>query len=334
MGNLILTSTEDMSYQDWLQHRKTGIGASESGAILGLSSYISSIEMFYEKINPVAIPKVENIYMFMGKELESFVAKMWEYWEGSEESMIENFRAGKKVRECVELKSYIVNTDYPRLFASLDRVIVSTSPRRPILEIKTISGYESKKWEGGVPPSYIIQVQQQMMVYGSLEAEIALFSDGRRMEVLPFEFNPGIAETIAIKTNDFWQRVLQGREIYLEIQKAEQDFNLRKIESLTADLQALEPSPDGSEAYQDFLKEKYKIAKPGEISGNQAHFEAAVRNKDFKARIKELEEYARKEQNFLCRELADMQVMTFGDNGVVSWKTDVKGNRRFHNGIK
>jgi putative phage-type endonuclease len=334
MGELILTPTDEMSYQEWLQYRKSGIGASEVGSILGLSSYTSSIEIFYEKINPIAVPKVENIYMFMGKELESFVAKMWEYWEGSEESMIENFRANKKVRECHELKAYVVNSDYPHLFVSLDRVIVSTSERRPILEIKTISGYESNKWEGGVPPSYIMQIQQQMGVYKSLEAEKALFKDGRRLEVLPFEFNPGIFETIVTRTTEFWNNVLLGREIYAAIQEAELSFNLRRVEWLTAELQQLEPSPDGSEAYQDYLKERYKIAKPGEISGTQEHFEAAVREKDFKSRIKELTEYQRKEQNFLCRELADMQVMTFGENGIVSWKTDVNGKRRFHNGIK
>lgn len=334
MGELIFTPTENMTYQEWLQYRKSGIGASEVGAILGLSSYTSSIEVWYDKINPVATPKAENIYMFMGKELESFVAKMWEYWEGSEESMIENFRAGKKVRQCEEVKAYIVNTDYPQLFVSLDRKIVSTSPRRPILEIKTISGYESNKWEGGVPPSYIMQVQQQMLVYMSQEAEKALFKDGRRLEVLPFEFNSGIGQTIDERTRDFWQTVVTGREIFNEIKIAEQEYNLRRVEKLTAELQALEPSPDGSEAYQEFLKEKYKIAKPGEISGTPAHFEAAIKHKDFKRRIKELEEYARKEENFLCRELGDMQSMTFGDNGVVSWKATSKGYRRFYNGIK
>lgn len=323
-----------MSYQEWLQHRKSGIGASEGGAVLGLSSYTSSIELFYEKINPIAVPKVENIYMFMGKELEGFVAKMWEYWEGSEESMIENFRAGKKVRECRELKAYVVNADYPHLFVSLDRVIVSTSDRRPILEIKTISGYESNKWEGGVPPAYIIQIQQQMLVYGAKEAELAIFKDGRRFEVLPFEINDGVCETILLRTDAFWKSVLTGREIFLSIKEAEQAYNLKKVETLWADLQALEPSPDGSEAYQDFLKEKYKIAKPGEISGSPAHFEAAVKHKEFKSRIKELEEYARKEQNFLCREMGDMQVLTFGDNGTVSWKVASNGIRTFRNGIK
>ena len=121
MSNLIYTSTAEMTPEQWLGFRKCGIGASEVGALMGLSQYKSNIELFYDKIGQGLGFNVENIAMFMGTELEDFIAKMWQYWGGSEASLIDNFRKGTKVRKMQKVNAYIQNPKFPWLFVSLDR---------------------------------------------------------------------------------------------------------------------------------------------------------------------------------------------------------------------
>jgi putative phage-type endonuclease len=331
MGKITFVATKDWPEDKWLKYRKNGVGASEIGIVLGLSSYQSSIGLFYEKISMEVAPKVENIFMFMGKQQEDFIATLWQYWDGSEESMILNYYAGKIIRQCKEEKGYIRNSDYPQLFVSLDRIIMYA---REVLECKTISGYESNKWVSGIPPSHLVQVQGQLMVTTGDAGEIAILKDGRRFEVFRFERNDAVCATIHDRTADFWKRVLRGREIAGLILDANQKFNLRIVEELTEELHSLEPPPDGSDAYQEYLKDRFKIDNGLELIGSGEMFESAVKHRDYGDRIKELQEYQRKEQNYLCREMGDKNTITFGDNGTVTWKADSKGTRRFHNGIK
>ena len=63
--DLIHTSTQDMTPEQWLGFRKRGIGASEVGAIMGLSQYKSNVELFYDKIGQGLGFNVENIAMFI-----------------------------------------------------------------------------------------------------------------------------------------------------------------------------------------------------------------------------------------------------------------------------
>lgn len=42
---VILASTEHMSYEDWLEHRKLGIGGSDASVVCGVSKYKSPVEL-------------------------------------------------------------------------------------------------------------------------------------------------------------------------------------------------------------------------------------------------------------------------------------------------
>jgi putative phage-type endonuclease len=331
MGKIKLVNTEGWTNDQWLKYRHRGIGASEVGAVMGLSSYKSSIQLFYEKISPNIPVQIENIFMFMGKEQEAFIADKWQYWEGSEESLIANFRAKKIIRICKEVKGYLHNSDFPQLFVSLDRRIAGV---REVLEIKTISGHESDKWIGGIPPQYLVQLQTQLMVADGKSGELCLLKDGRRFDVVRFELIPGVCEAINEVTRDFWIKVLKARKISEQIIIEEARFNLRTVGDLTAELHSLEPPPDGTEAYQDYLKDKFKIDNGLTMSGSPEALAAAIRHRDAADRVKEVNGMKRKEQNYLCRIMGDKTKIDFAEAGYVSWKADENGNRRFHNAIK
>lgn len=325
-----------MSSADWLEYRKQGIGASEAGVIMGLSPYKSSLELFYDKIGEGLGYNVENIAMFLGKEQEQFIATLWEYWEKDKETMMENYRQDRKVRRCKRVNAYAHNPAFPWLFASLDREINRFGGRgNGTLELKTIGGYESDKWESGLPPVYVIQVQTQMLVCEMDYGEIAILRDNRDFSVLPFEFNESIAEGILAHTERFWKRVERGRVIMTQTFEAKRSFNMRAVEELSAQLQEVEPEPDGSEAFNNFLKEKYRIAIPGERLGTLEELQDAQMHKETANRIKELTEVKQLHENRLKNVLRDgADRLDFGANGFVSWKTSSAGHRVFLNKTK
>jgi putative phage-type endonuclease len=333
--NLQFIDTRSMTRDQWLMYRKTGVGASEVGTIMGLNVYKSSIELFYEKLAEGPGYTVENIHMFMGTEQESMVANFWQYWGGSEESMMLNYRAGNIVRKCRRLNAYVRNPKFPWLFVSLDRVINKTDDMpEGALECKTIMGWEANKWEAGIPPGHVVQVQTQVKVCEFSHGELATLKDGRRFEVTPFEFNKNITESIVDHTHDFWQRVERAREVLTQRYNAQRTFNLKAVEELTQELETLEPAPDGSEAYVDFLNAKYKKSVAGERSGTITELKAAQEHLKLAAEIKELEEKRRLRESKLKLSLGEMDRLTFGKNGFVSWKSDVNGVRRFVNKVK
>jgi len=335
-SELILKSTADMSPEDWLRYRKRGIGASEVGAIMGLSPYKSSIELFYDKIGEEIGYSIENMAMFMGKEQEPFIASMWQYWEGSQESMIANYRAKKLVRKCQRVNAYVHNPKYPWLFVSLDRKINKHGTRgEGTLELKTIGGWEADKWESGIPPSHITQVQTQILVCEFEYGELATLRDNRYFDVIPFEKHASICESVIGQTKEFWDRVEKARVILTRQFEAKRNFNQAAVDDLTAQLHELEPAPDGSDAFNDFLKKKYQIALPGERPGTLEQLETARAHKDLGEKIKELESQKQLHSNVLKNDIRDgCERLDFGANGYVSWKANTNGVRMFLNKVK
>lgn len=349
MSDLIYYNTSNMTHDDWLRFRKRGIGASEAGVVLGLSPYKSAVELYYDKIGEGLNIKPDNIAMFMGREQEDFIAKMWEYWSGSEESMIENFKNGKRVRKMRRVKAYIINKNYPHLFASLDRIInknqlleeelsdeeiVRVKAGNGTLELKTISGWESEKWEGGVPPVYVIQKHTQLLVTGWKWGELAVLKDGRFFDVLPFDKSPKIEKIIIDQTTLFWGKVERSRQLLTARFEAEKSFNVKKVRELSAELQRLEPDADGSRGLETFLKEKYRNADPkSERTGTDEELKWAEEHWQGKRKIKEISEGILLQENRLKNSMGTVERLTFGERGSIYWKNAIDGSRRFLNQV-
>lgn len=336
-SHLIVSSTKDMSEADWLRFRKRGIGASETGKIMGLSEYGSSVEVFYGKIGEGLDYSIENIAMFMGKYDEDKVADLWTYWEGTEESMIRNYRMKKRARTMRRINAYVQNPKWPWLFVSLDRIMnASTSERgeEGTLELKTINGWNADKWVAGIPPEYIIQLQTQMGVCEMTHGELAILKDGRNLEVFPFEFMPHIFENIVETTHEFWQRVEKARSILTQRYEAEKSFNMRAVEDLTAQLHEIEPEPDASRGFEQFLKDKYTIGRAGEREGTILELEAAREHKQLKEQIKTIEAGIREKENYLKNQMKEIESLTFGADGRLNWRNNKLGIRVFDNRVK
>ena len=83
-----LISTSNLSKEDWLRYRKSGITGTDAGAILGLNPYRSAFQVYHDKISDT-IENIDNEAMRQGRDLEDYVAQrfaayrhVWEYSDG------------------------------------------------------------------------------------------------------------------------------------------------------------------------------------------------------------------------------------------------------------
>jgi len=332
--SLILHSTKGMNKIDWLSYRGRGVGASDVGTVLGLNQYKSSIELWYEKVGQQVNFSLENIAMFMGHYHEDAVADLWQFWDGTQDGMIRNYRDGKIVRKCQRVTAYVNNPKYPWLFVSLDRKInKGDKGKEGALEIKTIAGYEADKWESGIPPSHIVQVQTQMMVCMFDFGEIAAMRDGRQFDVYPFEARLEMHQIITERTLEFWEKVKRGRVLMMQKYEAVKSYNMKKANDLQAEIETMEPPPDGTEAYESFLKAKYKkpMAEIGLVPGTESLYIQAQKHQKLKVTAKEIEAEIREYENVFKRTIGNGRKIDFGTRGHITWDGDP---RRFYNKIK
>lgn len=327
-----------MSREEWLAYRHTGIGASEVGCVLGLDDYTSSLELYYYKIGEVPKFDTESMASFMGKIDEPKNAKMWTYWDPEnpdEATMIKNFNAGRIMRRCQRVNAYVRNPAYPWLFVSLDRKINKYDARgEGTLELKNISGYEADKWEAGLPPKYITQVNTQMLVCEFLWGEMSILQDNRKYFVYPFELSDNIKQHVITRTQDFWQRVEKGRKLVNEKYHAMTQFNQRRVDECQHEIDSLAPEPDGTLAYANFLSERFQKPNKLERVGNESELQMGLQLADVSTRIKELQETKYFYENSLKRSMADVQVLDFKQDGKIYWSITEGGRRMFRNKLK
>lgn len=333
-SKLLFTSTVGMDRDTWLQFRTRGLGASEVGSVLGLDDYTSSLELFYRKIGEVPTFDVESMAAFMGREQEDLIAQMWQYWDGDQESMIANYRADKVVRRCQRVNAYIQHPEFPWLYVSLDRKMLKHAGRgEGTLELKTITAWEADKWEAGIPPKWLTQVNTQMLVPEFDHGEMAVLQDARKLHVLPFERSDTIVQHIVVRTKEFWDRVVEARKLVNEKYHPSNQWNQRRLDELTAAIDALAPEPDGTLAYSNYLAERHQRPEYAERSGNLEELEHAQQHRALALQIDNLEEQKRQHENALKVAMSDHQLLTFGLHGKVYWSLSDRG-RTFRNKVK
>lgn len=183
-----------MLTREQLQERKTGVGASESGAVLGVDRFASPYSIYVDKVDEEIVERTSNP-MIAGQWLEAAVAD----WAAD--------RYGWRLHRS---NRTLRHKDFPWLLASVDRFrVTETGKRLGIVEIKTTRDF-GDIWgpEGSdeVPDSYRIQVQQQMLVTGLREAHlVALSMLSRELRCFSIPHSDELAQAIVDGVGHFWQ---------------------------------------------------------------------------------------------------------------------------------
>ncbi len=184
--------TKDMSHDEWLQNRRSGIGGSDAGAIMGVNPYMSALDLYNDKLG-ITPPKdlSDNQAVHFGNVLEDVVAQ--EYTR----------RTGIKVRR---RNAQFAHAKYPWMLANIDRDVVGEPM---LLECKTAGAY-FKKDEWGpsgtdqVPMHYYIQCAHYMCVMGYERADLAVLIGGRDFRIYHIEKDKELEEMLIEKEANFW----------------------------------------------------------------------------------------------------------------------------------
>lgn len=302
---------------EWLELRRNlGIGGSEIAAILGHDPYTSSAKVFYQKLGLVP-PDIENHAMFMGKEREADIADRWKYYDPKvgQDSLRMNKKAGRILRRNRSVRYLMQSRRYPWLFASVDRIFNQEPYGKSILEIKTIRGWEANKWETGIPTKYIFQIQHYLAVTGYKYAELFIETDGRDYDLVPIEPSTRIIAEIIDAGREFQKLVDEGRR--------------RLADGATEDdIQDLVPAPDGSPAYSEFIKERYRESQPDTIIPATEDDLKLIRDYTvFKEMAEDAAQQFERVKQLLQGRMLRADKLDCGKYGRIDWKTNARGAR-------
>ena len=192
-----LASTTQLSREEWLQIRSTGIGSSDAAAAIGLSSYKCSLSLWLEKTGrqqPEDLSNKEAVVW--GTVMEPVLAKM--YAE----------RTGRKVRR---VNAVLQHPEHPFMLANLDREVITESGTG-ILEIKTAGFYSALQWEDGVPVAYQCQVLHQLAVTGHVWADVAVLIDGQEFRIYRIERDDDKIADLIQREAQFWSWVTNDQQ--------------------------------------------------------------------------------------------------------------------------
>lgn len=183
----------EVSHEEWLQMRKTGIGGSDAGAICGVSPYSSAMVVYQDKTSD-ALGEIDSEAMRQGRDLEDYVASR--FMEAT----------GLKVRR----SNYMYRSvEYPWMIADVDRLIVGEDAG---LECKTASAYNAGKWKDGeIPPHYLIQCYHYMAVTGKRSWYIAVAILGRDFKYARIEWDDELIRNLFTIESDFWNKHIVPR---------------------------------------------------------------------------------------------------------------------------
>lgn len=321
MKHLKLTPTAKLSEAEWQTLRQSFVdrgmvGGSDAGTLLGLNKYKSPINLFYQAVGINKLPNKMNAIMMHGKMLEDYVAKCWQYYDGTEDGWVENTLNDNKIKSYKKVRAIIENRKFPILFANIDGKITKHpihGRKAGVLEVKTISGYSADSYEAGIPPSYLVQLQHYLLVTEWSYGEIVYLKDGRELGCVTFEANRGIQDSILVAAEEFHNRVVLAKR---EISKSNDVNEQLQIASY------FEPDADNSQAFNDFVSEKHKAREEEvTIQGNDQHEQWAYSYTKLNADIKALESEKQLFQNRLKQVMEKEGATTMIlPNGKITWR--------------
>lgn len=177
--------------EEWEELRRTGIGGSDIGAVMGYNKYKNASDVWREKVYGITENETEK--MRFGTLLEEVVAL-----EFSSRYNLE-----------VKKPKYILRSrNYPYLIASIDYFVYENG-EQGILEVKTTSSFVYKSWSNYLPMNYYLQLQHYLLVSGLKWGYIAILINGQQLERMKFEKDEEAQEMIIKEGEKFWQYVSQ-----------------------------------------------------------------------------------------------------------------------------
>lgn len=188
----------------------------------------------------------------------------------------------------------IRSVEYPWMTANLDGVVIDDIKGRGILECKTKSAFIY--WDKDIPDYYFSQIQHYMVVTGFKYASFAVLDFGKKNLIIKdIERDEKFIKELIEKEKAFW------------------DLVINKIP----------PSVDGTEACENFLKNKYnteEIGKTIDLTGNEDASNWILRLKAVRNELKICKDEETECKNNLMNIIGNAEIAT-GEDYKITWKS-------------
>lgn len=269
--------------ESWLRARAAGIGASEIGAILGISPWADAMTVYLDKLG-IAPEKDQTEAMEWGLRLEGPIARKYAEVTG---------------RRVVDPGDYaIVECDpsEPAPFLStLDRYIPSAPGKSGpgVLELKTANAMAEADWEEGPPAYYLAQLQQQLMVCGVAWGSLAVLIGGQRFLYIDVEADESVWEEIRTAGARFWEHVVRQER----------------------------PAPGGSHRSGNVIAQLYPEDNGEAVALTGDFLEIDARLCQAKAQISEIEREKRELENLIKSAIGNAELGVLPNGVSYAWST-------------
>lgn len=277
--------------EEWLSLRLQGIGASDSPAILGASSWASPVSVYSEKIGNAPTFKGSE-KTDMGSRMEPVIIRLLEEDLNADDGtgMWSSGSDGRLLR----------STRYPFMQASLDGELVNGETGASyIIEAKNSESYSA--WDDGPPRNYWIQCQHQMVVTDTTRMILVVLIRGWMLRWAWVDRDEDFCDTVLIpECRTFWDCV-ERREL---------------------------PAVDGNPATAKALAVLFPDAEKGSAIPLPGTFIERDREyMEIRRRIGELTEQADAIKNEIRAEIGDAEGGKIPGDGAL-WRWSGKGSRR------
>ena len=246
--------TSNLSRQDWLALRQSGIGGSDIAAIIGVSPYATAYDIYQSKTQPVN--EDTNEFAYWGTVLEDIVAREF------------SKRSGLKIQNVNFLMRH---PEHRWAIANIDRAIINRDvsgnvrfkdgklTTDQIVEIKTASEYVGKNWgnedSDEVPDQYQCQAQWYMGVTGVDVCHMAVLIGGNKYRQYKIERHQDFIDYLFEAADSFWNdNVLAGVEPDATTLQNAKDKYPRHNPDTTLDVEPDSETAKVFEHYESFIE--------------------------------------------------------------------------------
>lgn len=186
--------------EEWLKERKTYIGGSDLGSILGINNFRTELDVYFEKTAEGIVTDTAGEAAYWGTVLEDVVAQ--EYAK----------RTGFKIEKPTGL---IRHSEYPFIACNLDYWAIDNEGNSHILECKTANQMKVTCWgeEGTnqIPESYLYQVAYYAAITGANRVDIAVLIGGQDFRIYRYDKDEVMESKLIRVSKKFWNNhVLAG----------------------------------------------------------------------------------------------------------------------------
>lgn len=249
MSAQVLVKTLDMEREEWLEHRRKGIGGSDATIIAGVNPYQSMMDLWLDKTGEYT-EDIDNEAMYWGRALEDIVAREFVR------------RTGKGVRK---RNAILCHGRYLWMLANVDRLVIGENAG---LECKTTNAFYQD--DGTCPELYYPQVQHYMAVTGYDLWYVAVLAGGQRFYHYAVPRSDSYIKELIEKEYAFWQLVQDGTPPEMDGSEAStQVLNKLYPEATEGEIALPLDAFELIQRYEDAAKEEKEVKRKKDEAANR-----------------------------------------------------------------